>query len=380
MSDLQLALIGAGVAVVAAVWGFNRWQEARQRRAAQAAFAPTDKADVLAPRSETAADDTRREPALGDERLEPRVDADRSDEAIPESAGLESAEAETAEPETSAVSQALPPLPEAWADEMADCIVQLDFPGAVLASEVLAAQAEWTERVQRPMQWLGLDDTLHLWRPLSTGDRGRYGVVCAAMQLADRRGAASAGEVAAFVGCVQAVARRFGARGTVPAADDVLIHARAIDDACASVDMQLALNLVPANGHPFDGSALRNALEQAGFSLAEDGSFRMPEDLFALTPLGGGVFDEFAENALERGMTMTLDVPRVTDGQHAFDRLLVLVTELAEHFGCALVDAQRNALAAEAIAAIRSRIADLQEQMAQRRIAPGSVRARRLFS
>lgn len=371
MSDLQLALIGAGVAAVAAVWGFNRWQEARQRRAAQAAFAPTDKADVLAPRPDTVADDSRREPAFGEERLEPRVDADLPVEAAPEAA-----EAEVVPP----ASQQLPPLPEAWADEMADCIIQLDFPGAVLASELLAIQAEWTERVQRPMQWLGLDDTLHLWRPLSTGDRGRYGVVCAAMQLADRRGAASAGEVAAFVGCVQAVARHFSARGTVPAADDVLIHARAVDDACASVDMQLALNLVPASGHPFDGSALRNALEQAGFSLAEDGSFRMTEDLFALTPLGGGVFDEFAENALERGMTITLDVPRVTDGQHAFDRLLALVTGLAEHFGCALVDAQRNALAAEAIAAIRSRIAELQEQMAQRRIAPGSVRARRLFS
>ena len=376
MSDLQLALIGAGAAAVAAVWGFNRWQESRQRRAAQAAFAPTDKADVLAPVAEAPAAAERREPAFGDERREPSVAAEVTVENLP--AG--EAEAGEAVPVSAEQAAAPPPLPEAWADDMADCIIGLEFDVPVLASELLASQAEWADQVQRPMYWLGLDDRLRLWQPLSTGDCGRYGVVCAAMQLADRRGAASSAEVTAFLGCVQAVARHFGARGTVPAADDVLIRARAVDDACASVDMQLALNLVPANGHPFDGSALRNALEQGGFSLAEDGSFRMADDLFALTPLGGGVFDEFAENALERGLTITLDVPRVADGQAAFDRLLALVAELSEHFGCALVDAQRNALAADAIAAIRGRIADLQAQMAQRHIVPGSVRARRLFS
>ena len=38
MSELQLALIAGGVAVVASVWGYNRWQERRQQQQAEQLF------------------------------------------------------------------------------------------------------------------------------------------------------------------------------------------------------------------------------------------------------------------------------------------------------------------------------------------------------
>jgi hypothetical protein len=359
VSELQLALAAAGVAVIAAVWGYNHWQERKHRRLAEAAFAPTGSADVLATATEPPASEDRREPAMAEERREPVIDAAPAADA----------------------ALALPLLPEAWADEMADCVVRIHFAEPIAAARLWAAQAEWAGQLQRPLQWLGLDPILQMWRQLGSGDNGRYGIVCVAMQLADRRGAVSEAEVATFLAGLQALLQEHDAVAALPDADDVLIRARAVDDACIAVDMQLALNLVPANGRPFDGAALRHALEQAAFILGEDGIFRpAADDSFSLGPLGGGAFDEFAENALEHGMTLTLDVPRVADGLVAFDRLLALVGELSEKFDCALVDAQRNALAAEAVAAIRSRIADLQGQMAQRRIAPGGVRARRLFS
>jgi len=34
ISELQMALIGLGVLLVVAVWGYNIWQEKRQRRMA----------------------------------------------------------------------------------------------------------------------------------------------------------------------------------------------------------------------------------------------------------------------------------------------------------------------------------------------------------
>ena len=358
MSELQLALAGAGVVAIGAVWAYNRWQEQKHRRRAEEAFAPSGSADVLATDAEPSAPADRVEPAIAEERREPVIDA----------------------PPVAAASE-LPPLPEAWADEIADCVVRLDFADPVAGAALWASQAEWAGQLQRSLQWLGLDPILHLWRQIGAGDAGRYRIVCAAMQLADRRGAVSEAEVAVFLGGLRELLQRHGGVAALPSEDDVVMRARAVDDACIAVDMQLALNLVPANGRPFDGAALRHALEQAAFVLGEDGFFRAAgDDAFSIVPLAGGAFDEFAENALERGLTLTLDVPRVADGELALDRLLALVGELSEKFDCALVDAQRNALAAEAIAAIRSRIADLQGQMVQRRMAPGGVRARRLFS
>src|SRR5256885_930263 len=46
MSDLQLALIVIGVLLIAAVFAYNKWQEARYRRQADAALSPSQ-TDVL---------------------------------------------------------------------------------------------------------------------------------------------------------------------------------------------------------------------------------------------------------------------------------------------------------------------------------------------
>ncbi|MCX7168987.1 MAG: hypothetical protein NTY41_01515, partial [Proteobacteria bacterium] len=47
-SELQLTLLGAGVAAVAGVWGYNIWQEYRQRKLAQKIFS-SEQADALLP-------------------------------------------------------------------------------------------------------------------------------------------------------------------------------------------------------------------------------------------------------------------------------------------------------------------------------------------
>jgi hypothetical protein len=342
VSELQWALAAFGAVVVGAVWGYNRWQERRQRYLTEAMFAGQT-GDVLPTAGEAAPAEERREPVIDD-------------------------------------GGSLPPLPEAWADEMVDCVVRLEFKEPMAAANLLQFYAEWAGQLDRPVQWLGLDPMLHHWRQLTDADSGRYPVVCAALQLADRRGPIDEAGVATFLDAVRELLRRTGCVAELPAADDVLMHARAVDQACIAVDMQLALNVVPASGRPFDGAAFRHALEESGYSLRDDGSCQAADELFSVVQLGGEPFEEFPEDAMEKGVTLTLDVPRVADGALAFDRLLALVGDLATRFDSALVDGQRNALSAEAIAAIRAKIGELQSQMVERRIAPGSVRARRLFS
>src|SRR4051812_3478275 len=81
MSDLQLALIVIGAVLVAAVYAYNKWQEARYRRQADAGLSPSQ-TDVL---FRSTADPR---PA-GSPRVEPTlaVDAAPPDLTVPQQRG-----------------------------------------------------------------------------------------------------------------------------------------------------------------------------------------------------------------------------------------------------------------------------------------------------
>jgi hypothetical protein len=351
MSDLQFALIAAGAIAVAGVWTYNKWQEGAQRKLAEKVFGG-GKADLLLGDRVAAAGGKE----VG-ERQEPVIDG---------------------APDVAA--DGVPPLPEAWADEMADCVVRMDFIQAVPATSLWQAQSTWAGRIGKPLHWLGLDRGLGHWRQLTERDGGRYPVVCACLQIADRRGPVSDSELTLFLDGVKDLAQRFSGLAELPSADQVLIHARAVDDACVAVDMQLGLNVVPADGRSFAGSALRQMAQTGGLQLSEDGLFRPTDDTFALGNMGDPFVLSSLDDVVIQGITLTLDVPCVADSPAAFDRLLALANGLTAGLGGVLVDGQRHALSPEMIGNIRAKIVELQQQMIERRIAPGSVRARRLFS
>jgi FtsZ-interacting cell division protein ZipA len=79
-------------------------------------------------------------------------------------------------------------------------------------------------------------------------------------------------------------------------------------------------------------------------------------------------------------VTFSIDVPRVSDGRAAFERMLGVARQLAGALGGVLVDAQRAPLADAMIAAIRAKTIELQQRMRDGGIDPGSPRALRLFS
>src|SRR2546425_12914749 len=69
MSELQVGLLGVGAVVVAAVFLYNKWQERRYRREAEAGFA-SQREDVLM-RSGGGAGQGTALTSLGAERVEP---------------------------------------------------------------------------------------------------------------------------------------------------------------------------------------------------------------------------------------------------------------------------------------------------------------------
>ena len=384
MNDLQVALIAAGAAAVAGVWGYNKWQERQHRRLAEKIF-KGGQPDVLLD------DDAGRdvEPSLGEAQPGP---AEAEDPAIGEfaapTAEIPAAETPQAPMPDSVASEpaaaSLPPLPAEYADEIADCVVRMDFAEAVPAPALWAIQARWAGQTDKPMSWLGYDETAGAWRRLSAHDAGRYGVVCAAVQLADRQGALNDAGLSAFFDGVRDIVGQCAGVAELPDQDDALVSARALDEFCAGVDLQLGVNIV-TTGEPFAGTKLRGVAEAAGLSLLDDGSFHALDDArltrFTLSNIGAELFAAHAMKSLAtQGVTLSLDVPRVAGGPAVFDAMMTVARQLTGVLGGALVDAHGNPLTPEMIASIRAKVGELQQRMAYHQIVAGSVRALRLFS
>jgi len=253
MSDLQLALIAAGAAAVGGVWAYNKWQESRHRRLAEQAF-KGDQPDVLL--KPAAGDDTvPLVPVVRpDERLEPVLDPPVGEPAAPEAATAPV----TPDPAPAAAEAALPPLPGEWADEIADCVVRLDFVEPLAASALWAVQQPWAAHLARPLNWLGFDEAAHRWRPLDADDGGRYPVICGALQLADRRGVVSDSELSVFLDGARQLAEQFTGVAQVPSRDEVLMHARGLDDFCAS-DLDAPSDIPAHRTATADGFAMRSS-------------------------------------------------------------------------------------------------------------------------
>jgi hypothetical protein len=126
--------------------------------------------------------------------------------------------------------------------------------------------------------------------------------------------------------------------------------------------------VVEAGGGVFAGTKLRGVAEAAGLALEGDGVFRARDDdggeLFTVANLGAERLEADSIKSLAtHGLTLSLDVPRVTDGKLAFDRMLATARQLAGALGGVLVDAQRAPLADAMIDAIRAKTGELQARM-----------------
>ena len=384
ISELQIALIGAGVAGVAMVWGYNLWQDRQHRKTADRIF-KGGQGDALLPEEkgqETSSgvqDDERQEPHFGDTA----GDAGGF-------AGAEDAAAVVADAAQEPQDSAPPPVyPVECADVVADCVLHLVAAEPVPAPAVWAIQNAWTGELSKPVHWLakrtaeGAAEAA--WQPVDAHDTGRYCEWAVAIQLADRRGPVSDGELARFFDGVQQLAQQTAAALELPSRGEIVMRAAALDEFCAAVDIQFVLHVVEASGGVFAGTKLRGVAEAAGLALEADGVFRARDaeggEMFTVANLGAERLEaESIRSLATHGLTLSLDVPRVSDGTLAFDRMLATARQLSGALGGVLVDAQRAPLADAMVDAIRAKTGELQARMNEAGIVPGSPRALRLFS
>lgn len=367
MSELQLSLIALGAAGVAGVFAYNKWQERKHRKVAERVFG-SQHADALL--GGEGAETAVVAEATGTERVEPSIGG--------ESATRPAARAVAAAPFATSAP------PQAWVDPAVDCVVRFESAELIGAGYLWQAQQQALGKMTRPVTWLGFDETAGHWERLTAHSACDCRRLCAALQLADRRGPVADAELTLFFNGMQRLADEFLAVADIPPRGESLARAADIDAFCAGVDIQIGVNVIAAGG-VFAGTRLRGLAEAAGLDLREDGTFHATDEagttLFTLANLEPALFaaDELSVLTTQ-GVTFTLDVPRVAAGVAAFDRMIALAQQFAAGLGGLLVDDNRAPLADGALAVIRDKIGEIGQTMAARGLPAGGPQALRLFS
>jgi hypothetical protein len=410
MSEFQVALIGLGVLLVVAVWGFNLWQERKLRRqvgamvpaaadvlmAGQPADTPSGRAEpTMAERAAGA------EPFIDDADAAPAAASDYVPDNVATSAPLHaahhaavsSASTFSDATETRLVATAhrggesvAMALPSDWADAAFDCLLRIEFVDAVPEAQVWADKATLLGGIDKPLQWLGLDAHTARWRTLQPQDAGAVTQLALALQLTDRRGPVDDKTLTAFLGGAHRLAQKFSGLVELPEQAPVLQRANQLDAFCADVDLQLSLLVVPRSGSldGMVGSRLSPVLAAA--ALREEGERFVALDNAGAVRFGLTCRDATAtpqtrlDNLALAAIEFSFDVPRVADGAATFEQMLALANRCAEALGGQLADAHKHALPSAKLAAIRTRIVDVQARMAGAGMSAGGALALRLFA
>ncbi|MDI3513480.1 MAG: hypothetical protein PWP40_709 [Rhodocyclaceae bacterium] len=357
-SELQIALIGAGLAAVVLVVGYNKWQERKHRRDAERAFRSEHRDVLLEPRAEFESPE-RREPGFGGDE-----EASRRFSEAP-------------------VSRTAPELPRLL-DARADCAIRFEAIEALDVGTVWLMQAEQLAGLTKPVRWFGFNDAENVWMPLGPESTGACHWFCAALQLVNRQGSIGETDFMRFTGGVQRVADAVMALPPgLPLRAETLHQATELDRFCADVDVQIGVNVLARDGH-FDGRSIRRAAERLGLLLGHDGAYHAVEgeaSVFTLANLEAGAFaPDSLDGLVSRGLTLVIDVPRVAGGGAAFDRMMRTAGELAAELGGDVVDDNRAPFGAEAAAVIRGQIEQFQARMDEAGIPAGGPLAQRLFA
>ncbi|HEX5125775.1 MAG TPA: cell division protein ZipA C-terminal FtsZ-binding domain-containing protein [Rhodocyclaceae bacterium] len=376
-NELQYSLIGVGITLILALVVYNLWQERKARKHAETVFRSTHH-DVLL-------DGDQEEvipPAPGG-RMEPTLPTNSVRQINPSPASGTSPPRNAAKaPQSSSIRAQEPVLP--WEMQAIDCAVAVEAPAGVSAAALFIAQQSLLAGISKPLQWFGWDDSDHCWISLDARSPGSLNRACAALQLVDRRGALNAQELERFYDQMQLLCDQFLAVPRLPARLDVMKHAAEIDRFCSEVDIQIAVNVI-AQDTAFAGTKIRGLAEAANMVLRADGSYYASDEegrtLFTLSNQEAAAFSaEQLRHLHTHGVTLAIDVPRVTDPVSALDKMISFAHHIADALQGHVVDDNRVALGERSIGLIRNQVGQFEQHMERQAIPAGGEIALRLFS
>lgn len=434
MTELQIGLIGLGATAVAGVFAFNKWQEYRQRKLAEAMLKPhhedvllgggaraakTDKVAEAPVRNEPVLEDDevpvavgRVEPVLGEP--EPYVeDFGGVPDPEPEQIFAEPAPEVFAEPEpeqqpapiiarrearpaapAQPVQPSMPldddalaeagPVPADLLDPRIEFVVAMELVDAVPAMQILHSQRSTLARLHKPVHWVGFNERSREWERLAPDSELPVRRLRVGLQLVNRMGPLSESDVVVFTNAMHALADELMAVANMPPVD-LLNQAAEVDRFCAAVDLEIGVNLVSRQS-AFPGTKIRALAEAAGMVLGVDGLFTRYDDLgrpqFSLQNYESTAFSADTLRTLTtHGLTFLMDVPRVDHGERVFMQMTEIARRFADTLNGALVDDNRQPLSDSQLEHIRREfIGKPQATMASFGLAAGSAQSLRLFS
>ena len=393
MTELQLGLIGLGATAVVGVFAYNKWQEYRHRKLAEAVLKPRHDDVLMDDAPMTDAPAVRNEPALraaapvaAPERREPVLADGPSPEA---SGGPESVEPAFRSSPVADDDDDIPELPAgsvpgSLLDPRLEFIVAMELVDPVPAAQIIHSQHEALQRVSKPVHWVAFNERNREWERILPNSEAPVRRLRIGLQLVDRMGPVSDADLANFTGAMHALADELLAVADMPASR-LLDQAAEIDRFCAAVDLEIGVNLV-SRGTPFSGTKIRALAEAAGMVLGDDGSFTRRDDFgrtqFTLQNFETTRFSaDSIRNVTTHGLTFVLDVPRVDHGERVFQQMVELAKRFAETLQGTLVDDNRQPLNDVQLDHIRREfIGKPQATMASYGLPAGSAQALRLFS
>ena len=353
MSELQISLLGIGVAVIVAVYLYNFWLQRQYQRRFGSAFKQHDDA------------------------LYHGISSEKMDTLM-----------EAAEPaELLATDKARLNMPDevcALLNETTDFIVEI-FPFSPVNADALAPL--WQRRFDfgKNVNACGLNAASRTWEKIIAESHVAYSACKLGLQLANRSGAVSAARLSDFRDLAREIGMDLQAEITIPDLDEAATRALQLDVFCAEVDQMIGINLLPNGETALSASEIARETQLAGMGLQADGAFHLLDargfTLFSLCDVDTTPFQHHTFNHMRvKGLTLLLDVPRVEHPVQRFDDMVVLAQRLAHHLGATVVDDHRVVLSDASLAQIRGQIAAIADRMLSGGIQPGSASARRLFS
>lgn len=430
MTELQMGLLGLGGVAVVGVVVYNKWQEYRHRKLAKQLL-NAQHTDVL----------LNERDGVGTQRgveQEPEFDigkdgriAEQASEPAPDNS-LEAAEnlldrvepvlhfeAEPEAPREPTLARRLPsvdldslPIPEKQPESVPDPAVN-QVSGAVVDShdipqplhllsptvdyiasfeavepatsfQILGVQRDVLARIRKPIHWIGFNEQTREWEPIIDDGASQYRCIQAGLQLADRQGPLSDSDLSVFVMAMQDLAEQMMAMTDLPPRQPTLDAAIKLDQFCASVDIQIGINVI-SQSQLFAGTKLRALAEAAGMAIDSEGRFVRRDDegnvLYVLLNQEPAGFSADAMKTMTtHGITFLLDVPRVDHGERVFNQMVELAKRFAEVLRGVLVDDNRRPLSEAALEPIRKQVAQFQAMMAAQNLPAGGSLAQRLFS
>ena len=432
MTELQFGLIGLGVVGVVV---YNIWQEYKLRKLAQKVL-DVQHADVLlgaahddkseeasagwpaggrsspaASGDEAPLDLLRREPAVAEPlapsyaeqrepglRSEPEFAAPR---AVPQPATPKPTAQPTAQPApaAAAVPAAAPtPATPRAAEDARESVVEplyllspvIDYVASFEAVEpasahqILEAQSRALARIRKPLHWIGYNERTRDWEPVIDDGESEFRRLRVGLQLVDRKGPLANGELSTFCRAMQDLADELMAIAELPPRQPALDAAQKLEAFCASVDIQIGINVV-SDGQSFAGTKLRALAEAAGMVIDGEGRFvRCDDDGVVQYVLVNQEAPGFLVDAMKtmttRGVTFLLDVPRVPHGERVFNQMVDLARRFADVLCGSLVDDNRRPLSEGALEPIRRQVGQYQAMMSAQSLPAGGPLAQRLFS